>query len=49
MLHHGAAVDVGEVAAQCAGGQRLIPEIVEDLPPDRRRERLEYRIILVVN
>ena len=49
MLHHRAAVDVGEMAAQRAGRQRLVLEIIEDLSPDRRGERLEGRIELVVN
>ena len=49
MLHHRAAVDIGEMDAQRARGQRLVLQIVQYLAPDRRGEGLEGRIELVVN
>src|SRR3546814_8949710 len=46
MLHHRTTVDVGKMAAQRAGRQRLVLEIVQYLAPDRRGERLERRVEL---
>ena len=47
MLHDRAAVEVAKMGAQGAGGQRLVLEIIEDLPADLVAERLEYPVVCV--
>src|SRR5688500_18759712 len=41
MLHDRAAIELRKQAAQHAGGQGLVAQLVEDLPADRRGQRLE--------
>ena len=49
MLHHGAAIELGEVRAKRARRQRLVAQIVEDLPPNLRAQRLEHPIVPLGN
>lgn len=36
MLHHSTTVDITKMFAQRTGGERLVTQIVQYLPPDRR-------------
>ena len=47
MLHHRAAVELGKMRAERAGGQRLVPQIVEDLAADRRGQGFENAVVPV--
>jgi hypothetical protein len=47
MLHHRAAVELGELGAQRAGGQRLVAQRVEDRSAVVRSESPEDAILLV--
>src|SRR5918993_4735295 len=49
MLHHRAAIELRKQAAQHAGGQRLVAQLVEDLSADRRGQRLERPVVLVAD
>jgi hypothetical protein len=47
MLHDRAAVELRKVRTERSGGQRLIAQIIENLPPDRVRQRLEDAVVLL--
>ena len=47
VLHHRAAVELGKLAAQCAGGQGLIAQNVEYGAPMMRGKRTEYPVLLL--
>jgi hypothetical protein len=49
MLHHRAAVEIGEMVAQRPRRKRLILQIVQNLTSNAVRERLEDAVEIVVD
>ena len=49
VLHHRAAVELGEMRDERAGGQRLVLQIVEHPPARLMAERLEDPVMLLGN